>query len=337
MQSMFNKNMLRKTSLLILVLSFIVSFTGVNNVFAQQIQDNDILMSVYPKYPKPGDNVRVSINSYTVNLDKSFIVWSLNGEERSRGIGKKTFSFDLEKTNSQNQVTASIDLVGGITVVKSNTIVASDIDMLWEAVDSYVPPFYRGKALGVQDGSFKIVAIPSILSSGGKVSPNNLSYVWKKDGDGQVGASGFGKNYLIFTKSYLDSENEIEVEASDIEGKVKTGNKIMVTGLKKPKVVLYKKDSKIGFRLNQALSDNYSISEPTTIIAVPYFFSFSNINSEDMAFTWSAGGKQIQPNRNKNEITVIPPKERGGTDISLAVEKANSFYQSVKKRINVDF
>lgn len=168
-------------------------------------------------------------------------------------------------------------------------------------------------------------------------NPNNLSYVWKKDDSNQMAWSGFGKNFFVFKNNYIDQSNDVEVTVSDIEGRVKAVGRVTTRGLPSPKVLLYYKDPKTGFRLNQLINDSFRILKTTTIVASPYFFSPNNINSEELSFQWLAGGQTIQPNKNRNEITVTPPKESGGTNISVLVENVSSFYQSVKKNIDVDF
>lgn len=317
---------------------FLFLFIGNTPKTLAQFQESDVTFRVSPTFPKPGESVDVKVSSYTVGLDKSFIVWSVNGQEKSSGIGKDTFSFNLDKFSTRTQVTASITLAGGATITKSTFVSSAEIDLLWEATDSYVPPFYKGKALGIREGNFKVVAIPSIDSSRGKVKPANLSYTWKKDGNAQVSASGFGKNGFSFKNSYLDRSNEISVEVEDIENKTKTGGKIIINGLEKPEIIFYKKDSKLGVLYPKALNDGYILSkEPETIVAVPYFFTPKNIQSSALRFDWSAGGEKINPNTLKNEVTVVPPDESGGTNLKVRVENVSSLFQILEKNINVSF
>ena len=199
-----------------------------------------------------------------------------------------------------------------------------------------MPPFYRGKALVTREGGFKVVAMPSVLSSRGKIKPGNLSYTWKKDGNVQVSASGFGKNSFSFKNSYLDASNEIEVLVEDVENKTKTGSKITLTGLEQPEVFFYKKDIIMGTQYNQALGDGFVLGDtPEIIVAVPYYFSPKNINA--LSIAWLAGGERIIPNKNKNEVTLIAPKESGGTTIEVSIENARSLFQTLTKKINVSF
>jgi hypothetical protein len=336
-ESMLKSHFFLKRILAVVLLS-LVFFVNFSTTLAQ-IQETDVSIGVKPSYPKPGDSVVVTLTSFTVDLDKAFVVWSVNGEERANGVGKKTFSFNLNTASSKTQVSVSITNVAGNTINKNIFINAVDVDMLWEATDSYVPPFYRGKALGVREGNFKIVAIPNMTSSRGKISPANLSYNWKKDGNVQVSVSGFGKDSFTYKNSYLDDSNDIQVEISDVESKGKTGAEISIPMLSKPEILFYRKDPRFGLMLEKVINDGYALGEvPETIVAVPYFFSPKNTNSPLLSFNWSSGGESIRPNKNKNEITVVAPKgSSGGTEIMVSAENRSSLFQVLEKKLNVIF
>jgi len=335
-ESMLKLHFFLKTILSVAFLA-LVFFLTFSTTLAQ-VQETDVSIGVKPSYPKPGESVTVTLSSFTVNLDKAFVVWSVNGEERANGVGKKSFSFNLNTASSRTQVSASVTNVAGNTINKNIFINSVDVDVLWEATDSYVPPFYRGKALGVREGNFKIVVIPDMTSSKGRISPGNLSYTWKKDGNPQPSTSGFGKDSFVYKNSYLDPSNEIQVEISDVESKAKTGAKITIPTLLKPEILFYRKDPKLGLLLQQTITDGYTLGEkPETIVAVPYFFSPKNLNSRILSFNWFTGGESIQPDKNRNEVTVVAPNGGGGTELKVMVENRSSLFQSSEKKLNVVF
>ncbi len=338
-QKWYNKDMLNRGIFKKAFLFLIFVFNFYAPIAHAQFQEGDVTFRINPNFPRPGESVQVQVSSFVVDLDKALIVWSVNGQERINGVGKKIFSFNLDNIGQKTQVSVSITLANGSTFTKSTYVSATEIDILWEAVDSYTPPFYKGKALGVREGSFKVVAIPNITSSKGQLKPSNLSYTWKKDGNVQVSSSGFGKSGFIFKNSYLDKVNEIEVEISDIEKNTKTGGKITIAGINTPEIVFYKKDPELGVLYNKALLDGYSLGkEPETLVATPYFFSVKNLFTDTLKFSWKAGGEEIRPDTLKNEVTLVAPQDtRGGTDIVLEVQNANSLFQNIKKKINVTF
>src|SRR3989344_5789748 len=256
---------------IILTLVLTTAFAG---FFARaQVRDTDIVLSISPQYPSQNQSVNATLNSHSINLDKANIFWSVNDQETSGGIGKKSFSFKTEDTGSFTVLSVTIDTVDGQSISKTMTITPAELDMLWEAYDSYTPPFYKGKALVTSQGTLKIVAVPSIINQNGKVNINNLSYVWKKDSKTQSDSSGWGKNYFIFQNSYLDKGNIIEVKVSDISGGASASGKITLNTTN-PKILFYQNDPALGVKWERTLNNGFTINpNGETLTVEPYFFS----------------------------------------------------------------
>ena len=303
-----------------------------------QVRDTDLVLGLSPQYPAPNQNVIATLNSYVLNLDKANISWSVNGEENANGIGKKNFSFKVGNLGSNTEVVASINTLDGQTIEKKIIIAPTDIDLLWEAVDSYAPPFYKGKSLTPNQGTFKVVALPSITTNGANINPNNLSYKWERDGNGQPDSSGWGKSSYVFRHSYLDKNNEVQVEVSDISSNINTGGKIILYTAD-PKIVFYKKDSLFGTDWNNALSSPFSVGENgDTLVAEPYFFSPKNINASELAFDWSINGENITTPNPKNILSI--KKEAGQTGVAkikVVISNVATLFQEMAKTLDVNF
>lgn len=319
---------------LILIIVFISFFA--QSAFAQ-VQNSDITLSISPSNPKANQNIEAKVTSYILDTKGSYFTWKVNEETKSTGIGKSTFSFTLGSLNSQTNLSVNITTTDGKTLTQSMTLYGADIDMLWEAIDSYAPPFYRGKTLFAKEGEVKVVAIPSVYSGNQKVSPNTLSYVWEKDGNGQQGASGFGKNFFVYKNSFLDNFNEVQVSVSDINKQVNTTGKINISPYT-PKILFYKKDIS-GIKTEKVIGNDYFIKpEGENIFVAPYFFSPKNLNSQDLEIKWFVNGKQILSSVFKNELYVTPEKEQtGSANIKVIINNLQTLYQSLEKGINVNF
>ena len=322
------------TFIVVLALFFGVSVPLVSQA---QVQEGDIVMNTSPSYPKPGETVTVSLSTFSLDLDKAYIIWSLNGEQRADGIGKSNFSFQMDSLGSQITLSADIDTVSGQTITKTILLSATELDLLWEAVDAYTPPFYKGKTLVTKEGQYKVVAVPSILQTTGKISPNNLTYTWRKDGKGQVSASGFGKSSFTFKNSYLDSQHEIEVSVSDIEGRTSTGGFINLIPVTSPSIYFYEKHPILGLQMQKTLDVGFLVPEEgSTIVAAPYFFSPKNI--DDLSFRWVVGDSPVATPQIKNELAVKGPEgESGSTVIDIVIENTKSLFQNAQKSLNVAF
>ena len=167
-----------------------------------------ILVDVVPSNPAPRENTNITLKSYENNLDSVLITWSVDGKKISSGIGKKAFSVNAPGAGSEISVTATISLPEGAIETK---IIIKPVVMvlLWQANDSYVPPFYKGKALPAPDSEVKVVAMPEVKNGSSNVPPQNMVYRWKKDYTNNVDGSGYGKNFFLFTNDYLENSNNI--------------------------------------------------------------------------------------------------------------------------------
>lgn len=303
-----------------------------------QVRETDIAFSLSPQYPGPNQNVNAVLSSHVVNLDKANISWSINSQELSRGIGKKSFTFRTEDSGVSTTLSATIDTIDGQNMLKTIVIKPAGVDMLWEAYDAYVPPFYKGKVLAPSQGQFKVVAVPNLINQNGKVSMNNLSYVWAKDGKVQNDSSGWGKSFFIFQNSYLDRDNTVEVKVSDISGNTNASGKITLNTTN-PKILFYKNDPLLGVRWENALSNGFNINQEGEILTIePYFFSPKNINSSDLTFDWSINGEKISTPEPKNILFIKPETGQSGTaTIKIDINNVNTLFQSMSKQLQVSF
>ena len=141
---------------------------------AHAASESSVLVNVAPENPTPFEDVNITLNSYASNLDSVLITWSVNGKNILSGIGKKSFSLKTGPAGSTSIVTVVVSLPDG-DITKTITIKPSVMTLLFQANDSYVPAFYRGKALPTLGSEIKVVAMPEIGN------PKNMTYAWQKD------------------------------------------------------------------------------------------------------------------------------------------------------------
>src|SRR3989339_2090015 len=164
-----------RLKLLLLIAIFMLFGTTVVNAVS-----TDIMVDIVPPNPAPNENVTINLKSYAYDLNSVLISWSLNGKASALGIGKKSFSTVAGKAGEEKNVVVTISLPDGTTDTKI-TIKPSVMVLLWQANDSYVPPFYKGKAMPTLGSQIKIVAMPEIRNGTQIVNSKNIVYVWKRD------------------------------------------------------------------------------------------------------------------------------------------------------------
>ncbi len=320
--------MVKKSSIIFFVLAIAFFALKVN----AQIQSADISLNINPEFPKANENVTASVETYSTDLNNARITWTLDGQTVLEGMGKKTYSFTLGLSGSQSILEVHIETLDGSSIDKSISISPSSVDMLWMAYNTYVPPFYKGKALAPLEGSVKIVAMPSTQNLAG------LNYKWKEDGKSNQSLSGYEKNYFIYRNTYLENSNDIEVSISDIFGNnVGLGKTLINYG--SPKVIFYQKDPILGTRWENALTNGFSINtNGDTIVAEPYFFSNKDLNSSTSEIKWSLNGTKTATPSPKNILSIKPESgTSGSTAIKVIINNNKTWFQSVEKTLNVNF
>lgn len=326
----------RFSSLYLILIFTVFAFTFISKVNAAS--SSSILVNMAPPNPAPGENVTITLNSYANNLDTVLITWFVNGKSSLSGIGKKNFSLSAGSAGSETQVTAQISLPEG-SVETRMTIRPSTMVLLWQANDSYVPPFYEGKALPSPDSEIRIVAMPEIkTSSGVMTNPRNMTYSWKKDYTNDAGASGYGKNSFLFIGDYLENSSTIEVVASTIDQQYQSSANITV-GTVEPKILFYKNDDTVGTMWEKALENPHRVTGSEVVVASPYFISPKDIRIPTLNWSWFINDRMVNTGYlNKNTMPIrAEPGTSGTSKLKLQIENQYKIFGTIDKEINIEF
>jgi len=326
-----------KLRFLLLYLVIIFIATSVVLPFKANAASSDILVNMNPANPAPNDNVDITLSSYAYNLDSVLISWSANGKNALSGIGKKSFSVNAPAAGSETDVVATISLPDG-EVQTRMVIRPSVMVLLWQADDSYVPPFYKGKALPSPESEVKVVAMPEIKSGSQIVDQNNMVYIWKQNDTNSQDSSGYGKNSFVYTSDYLDSSNTIDVVATTTDQKYSSEATLDI-GTYQPKIVFYKNNKNMGTLWEQALLDGHRVVGDETIQAAPYFISPGDIRIPILNWNWSINdsGVAIAGFQQNLMPLKLQPGVSGTSKIDLQIRNSDKIFENVSKEINVQF
>lgn len=317
---------------------FILGIANIPNISLAElqieIQEGEISVEVIPSNPQPYQDVTINLSSYATDLNKAVIIWQSEEGTVLSGIGKKSYSFKVSGPNTLNIFDVKITPIKSINTINKRIVVApSEIEIMWESVDGYTPPFYRGKSLPVSGGYIKAVAIPNTNTI--KSGSGSITYTWKNTGNTVLDASGYNKNSYIFKNSMFDTKNEITVVASSITGNYEAENTIQIP-VYKPKIVFYKRSPTEGILYNNALDKEAFMSEDEmTIVAEPYFVSLNNTKS-DFSYKWQINGSEIATPAKKTELTVRPTSKGGYATIDLAIENISELFQKVSNQLRLN-
>ncbi len=305
---------------------------------ASAVSPSSILVDVSPENPSPNSNVNISLRSYAANLDTVSITWIVNDKTAASGVGKKNFSVTVGASGSSTTVRAKIYLPDG-EIEKTINLKPSQMVLLWQANDSYVPTFYKGKALPVADSQIKVVAMPEFKnSSSSTVSPKNISYFWQKNYSNDQSASGYGKNYFLYNHNFLDKSNNISVEAMTPDQKSSANAQINIDVVT-PEIVFYPQINGGGVIWENAISENHQISGGETIVAIPYFIAPKDIRRPELIWNWYINDIPVQTkNARKNILSLVVEEGKTGVSkLKLEIENQYKIFQSARKEISIQF
>jgi len=323
-----------------LSLLYLITVLIVFGSFALKVNaasSDSILVDIAPPNPAPNENTIITLSSYANNLDSVLISWSVNGKTVASGTGKKSFSITAPAAGGQTNVVATISLPDGI-INTPITIKPSVMELLWQATDSYVPPFYRGKALPTAESEIKVVAIPEVRNGSSNVPPQNMTYSWQKDYTNNVDGSGYGKDFFTYISDYLDNSNNVSVTASTVDQKYSSDASLDI-GMTQPKILFYKNDNDLGTIWEQTLADGHKIQGSEIVQAVPYFISPKELLNPTLVWSWFINDSSVSLTSFKKYLMPLQAQSgvSGTAKLRLDIASQDKIFETASKEMNITF
>ncbi len=298
---------------------------------------DSILVSMVPPNPNPNANVTITLKSYAYNLDSAQISWSIAGKVIISEIGKKSFSTTAPAAGGEINVVATLYLPDG-PIEKNILIQPSVMILLWQAMDSYVPPFYKGKALPTADSEVRVTAMPEIRTGSLLSDPKNMIYSWKKDYTNNVDGSGYGKNSFSYVGDYLDDSNNVSVIASTIDQKFSSEENIYI-GISTPKILFYKNDNKLGTIWEQTLLNEHKIEGSEVVQVVPYFISPKQLLNPLLVWDWFINDERVNLASFRKNLMPLQAQSgvSGRSKLKLEITNKYKIFQTANNEIEISF
>ena len=299
--------------------------------------ETDISISMSPENPTPDETVTLSLNSFSTDLSAAEITWSVDGTVVQTGIDKTTLSLTTKGIGQKTSVTVVITSPDGTSITKNTVIDPMGVDLLWQTMDSAVPPLYRGKAMPASEATIKFVAIPEMQNSSGTMyAPSDLIYNWLENSDPSPNDSGYGKDSFTVTTSDLNPNEAVGVSVQSRDATVTASNYTTVTPVD-PMILWYEDSPLYGPMYDRSLGNDYTVSgSDITILAEPYFLSPSDQTSPDLTYTWTLNGGTIDTPQIPNVLFLHRDSSSpGDADLDLSISNANKLFQSVESTLTL--
>ena len=331
------------TKLFLIVLSFFLIFSfnktdaQMRSIDLNEIK-NSLEITITPASPGANKDVFVKLESFSFDLNSSEIILALDGVIKSKGIGKKSFSFKTGKIGSVSLIKAIIKTKDGRNIEKSLVVRPAGVDILWEA-NSYTPPFYKGKALYSYQSFITVIALPDMIDANGvKMKPENMTYKWTKDSKVLGDVSGYGKNSFTFSKSVISHSPEIKVEVMSPDKKIKASGEITL-GAIEPKTLFYENNPLYGIIYEKAIIGDFKLNgNEITLAPVPYFFSIEDADNDKIQYNWNMNGKNINSKDGEKQKTFRNTEgKKGSAAISLDLQNDSKVLQGARTNVLLKF
>lgn len=296
---------------------------------------NELNVEVIPTHPHPYETVFIKLSIYTADLDSATITWYKNGKKVLQGRGETTYSFQAGPAGEEIRMEVAITLISGEYFNKYFTLNPTSIDLVWEA-DSYVPPFYKGKALHPYQGTLKIVAMPEFVKNGRRVSPANLIYKWSNDVMAYQNQSGYGKNVLVLNGSLLGRSERIYITVTDPVSNMAASSFMEITP-SDPEILFYENNPYYGPIFESAMPRVFDLNrEEVQVMVSP--FHFTNERDGALKYSWRLNNQTISGLAgSRTAIFRRPEGSAGRSAISLQVENGNHILQQASAGFTINF
>lgn len=328
--------------LIILVVS-IFGFTKINH--AQQIPEislysaDDIIVETIPNIPGPNEPVQLKINSFSFNLNNYYVAWFKDGKQVLAGYGERDYRFTMGGNGTITEITIVVEFENQV-FRKELRFAPSQVDLLWEAPESYVPPFYKGKALPLGQAKIKVTAIPETLL----IEPNDsdkLIYYWDNNFERQVAKSGFGRNSFTFEADPLLENERVKVTTNDRrENSFATNSIDIPTAVYQPKILFYEINDNGRLMTNKALNTNSTIEGNKVKLAFhPLNISSYEKNFTDLFVDWQVNNLSRPPQDfgKQNELYITSGDESGAVNIRVTLEVIKKILQQASGGVELYF
>lgn len=214
--------------------------------------------------------------------------------------------------------------------VKAQTYtISSKINIDWEVLNSYTPPFYEGKSLAPEQADIKAIADIEVLTPVGILDPDKLFYAWTYNNFYAHNYSKTGGKSIYFTLDSLVSENVINLKVYENNRQDNLlDEKTIRIAPKKTLPILYRKNSNPIVTYANAINKKYEAykvnpGESFEILAEPYFFTTKTAKSSNLSYVWSVNG--IPGNINYSNIFDYKAPGRAYGDFGVGLTINNDF------------
>lgn len=285
-------------------------------------------VAVFPRNPEPNQEVTLTLGSYTFDVNLATITWKNGATTLLSGLGAKQLKVLSGSVGQQTTITYLAETSAGEAVTGSITISPQFVDLIYEATESYVPPFYEGRSLPSEGSKVRVNALPTISDSGKVVPVSNLSFSWYINGEFYRTAAGTAGVVSSIPLDYLSTATDIKVMVRSPLGNV--AEKTVSVYPVMPLPTLYAYDDVLGSLDMRAFTGRIELARDITLIVEPYFLSARGALGKTVKYSWYMDGLPVTP-QDENLLTLRPKENSyGAKTLTIIVENTKRILQKAE-------
>lgn len=307
-------------------------FGAVNYTHAQlNLPSDNIQLELSPRFPEPGDTVRVTLNDFIFDTTGSKVEWVIDGEPDPSVDNLRTITLQAGAVGVATELQAILTLRDGKRVVARSVLTPSKVTIILDA-DTLTPVWYKGRPEPSIGSNLQATIIPD---DGTGADPQTYSYTWRLNNKVVGGGSTPGAYVRTLTMPTGNTAT-LAVDVSNSQGNI-IGSKSILINNQEPELLFYEVNPLRGTsRLSLGDTTNLIGSE-MSVRAEPFFMN-KTILTQSPLLEWEVNGRTIEnPNADKQVITLQNAGGSADFNISFHIRNLQQLLQGVEDSFNIVF
>lgn len=257
-----------------------------------------------PAFPEPNTTVTASLDAYTLDTTGATITWYADGVAQPQFQNARNITLNVGSIGEKLLIRVTVQPQNAPAFTLRKEIMPISVDIITEA-RTYVPSFYRGRALPSADSNVRVIAIPHTMDG---TAPKNLTYRWEQNGSVLFGGAIYGKQSAELTVSRYYG-GYVSVTIIDAEGK-SIARKNITLDATSPELHFYEENPLRGLS-ERALTESFTLIGDETTVHGEAFFLNTDIGRTITTYDWTINSA---PAENGNpDPHIITLRKTGGS------------------------
>lgn len=295
-----------------------------------------LIVTSDPASPQAGEKVRLSIQSFTMDISSSMVTWYIDGVKVSSGDGLTSIETNTPTLGKTAEVLIEARGSDG-DAVGSLTLRGATLSILWES-DSYTPPFYKGRALASPGSNVRAqVMTHFVRQDGSEVKSSDIVYAWYKNGNLLRTLSGRGADKATIESPLLFATDILTVEAVSADKLFFASASARVPSVE-PVLELYEDHPLYGIVWERAIGKESVVYDTqATFVTMPLFAAANSPTQDSLVYEWNVDGAALPTDPNAPNAVRITAPNGGGGDIGVDLSLVGSFFGDASRSWNFSF